>query len=71
MWVRVNKAGDVWQHARRMVSVSVGEKSVKRELGDAIIKAGLGEEIEAPARTEGDDTGADATATPVAGKAKK
>lgn len=52
MWIKVNKAGDVWPAPRRMVSLTEGEKSVTRAVGDAAIAAGLAEEIEAPSRPD-------------------
>jgi hypothetical protein len=69
MWIKVNKNHDHWAAPRRMISFKAGDEPriVKREIGDALIAAGVAEEVEAPARSESETD----TPASTSGRAKK
>jgi hypothetical protein len=71
MWVKITKDHDHWPNPRRMLSFKAGvEQSVKRDIGEALIKAGVAEEIAAPPSGNAETTTEGATA-PTETKTKK
>lgn len=50
MWVKVNKTHDHWPTTRRMITFKASEdpRPVTAKIGEALIAAGVAEEVPAP-----------------------
>ena len=52
MWIRVSKKHDHWPSPRRMITYTPGDRLVNKNVGEALIDAGVAVEIKAPTKEQ-------------------